>query len=158
MDKHSPSNAVGNVAQTNGYTLVKTLPEPERAKVPEHMPARVRNLFEQAEMVRIQGIIDGSAMLYRSALETALKEIDNSIGDVPLSARINRLAQAGRLTEALKDWAHQIRLDGNDAAHDAQALELEDVERLADFARLVMTYLFTLPKEVEIARARRQAR
>ncbi len=57
----------------------------------------------------------------RKALEAALKdklpEINNK---VPLRARIKKAAEQQVLTHDLAEWADQIALDGNSAAHDAE--------------------------------------
>jgi Domain of unknown function (DUF4145) len=55
------------------------------------------------------------------------------------------------VTPAMKGWAHHIRLDGNDAIHDDGEFSKEDAETLHVFARMFLTYAFSLPKMLERA-------
>lgn len=57
----------------------------------------------------------------------------------------------------MKDWAHQIRIDGNDAAHDEKPFAQEEAAQLLEFVRLLLTYVFTLPAQVAARRAEIQA-
>jgi hypothetical protein len=54
----------------------------------------------------------------------------------------------------LKDWAHQVRLGGADAAHDADPFTSAEAEELLDFAELYLTYVYTLPGRLKERRER----
>jgi Domain of unknown function (DUF4145) len=49
----------------------------------------------------------------------------------------------------MRSWAHQVRLIGNDAAHEAAEPSSEDIDAMAAFAETLLKYLFTLPAEVK---------
>ena len=68
--------------------------------------------------------------------------------------RIEEAAKKQDLTPALAEWAHQIRLGGNDAAHEEEPISKNDAEELSKFTRLVFLYLFTLPGMLEEAQKR----
>ncbi|MCV0369591.1 MAG: DUF4145 domain-containing protein [Filomicrobium sp.] len=51
-------------------------------------------------------------------------------------------------------WADEIRIVGNDAAHDAAELAKEDVDEIAEFVDAFLQYVFTMPAKF----ARRQSR
>ena len=53
--------------------------------------------------------------------------------------RIDALEAKGALTTDLKDWAHQVRLGGNEAAHDESPDSKAEAEELLDFAELYLT-------------------
>ncbi len=72
--------------------------------------------------------------------------------------RIKYLVQNGLLTKKLGDWAHELRLGGNDASHDAGIFSIDDARDLLGFAELYLIYVYTLPERLEEQRARRQAR
>lgn len=55
--------------------------------------------------------------MYRKALDIAVKEIDPKLTGM-LGPKLKKLAQAGRLTNDISDWADQVRVLGNEAAHD----------------------------------------
>ena len=54
------------------------------------------------------------------------------------------MVEGGTLTDAMGDWSHEIRLDGNDAVHDDEP-ETVDARASQQFAEAVLTYAFTLP-------------
>jgi hypothetical protein len=45
----------------------------------------------------------------------------------------------------MKEWAHEIRLLGNDAAHEEDPFTPPEAESLQAFTQLFLTYAFTLP-------------
>jgi hypothetical protein len=47
----------------------------------------------------------------------------------------------------MKEWAHQIRLDANDATHDPE----EFSKKLQVFTEMFLTYAFTLPAMLQRA-------
>ena len=63
--------------------------------------------------------------------EAALKDKFPTIQG-PLNQRINEAAKQQKLTPELAEWAHQIRLDGNDAAHGDKPLSQKDVAEKDD--------------------------
>jgi len=91
--------------------------------------------------------------MYRKCLDLATKELDSTLAGKKLAARIDALHARGALTEDLKQWAHAVRLDGNDAAHEEDELSIEEIKQLASFTELFLQYTFTLPAQV----AKRQA-
>jgi hypothetical protein len=68
--------------------------------------------------------------------------------------RIDVLAEKNALTPDLKDWAHEVRLGGNDAAHDKDPYSKEEAEELLDFTELYLTYVYTLPGRLNERRER----
>ena len=129
------------VATFVGGDLTEIVPSPPRP--PEHLPPNIGSFFQQA-MSNLAQNWDAAGMMFRKTLEAALKNKFANIQGT-LSQRINEAAKQQKLTPELAQWAHQIRLDGNDAAHGDKPLSKEDAQSLADFTHLVLLYLFTLP-------------
>ena len=127
--------------------LLNTAPEPPNTGAPTHTPGNVALFFEQA-MDNLPKNWDAAGSMFRKALDTGLKSKFPEITG-KMSARINEAAAQQKLTPELAEWAHQIRLDGNDAAHEEEPFEEEDAKKLCDFTRLVFYYLFTLPGMLE---------
>ena len=50
----------------------------------------------------------------------------------------------------MKDWAHAVRLDGNDAVHEEQPFGEDDAKQLASFTEIFLLYAFTLPGMLEV--------
>ena len=93
--------------------------------------------------------------MFRKTLDTSLK---NKFPDLtgPLHQRIKEAEKQQKLTPELAARAHKIRLDGNDASHEETAFSEEGAQQLADFTKLVLLYLFTLPGMLTQARDNRR--
>jgi len=91
--------------------------------------------------------------MYRKALDLATRQLDENLAGKNLAPRIDALHKAGRLTDDLKEWAHLIRLDGNQGAHDDDELSDDEIAQLASFTELFLTYTFTLPAQVAVRKA-----
>ena len=110
---------------------------------PKYLPTSVERCYVEA--VTIVGTASEAAgMMFRKTLEVALKTIrPEDQGN--LKNRIDEAAKAGAITKDLAEWAHRIRLDGNEAAHEDKPISSDDLEALHHFTELVLLYLFTLP-------------
>lgn len=86
--------------------------------------------------------------MYRKALDIALKEVASDVKGT-LAARITELVKKNLLTPSLGEWADQIRLLGNESAHESDQPTREELESLRNFSNLVLQYLFTLPAKVK---------
>jgi len=86
--------------------------------------------------------------MFRKSIDAATRDLDPSLAGKMLAKRIDLLAQAGKLTPDLKEWAHLIRLDGNQGAHDDEELSAAEIEQLEEFTKLFLIYTFTLPAQV----------
>jgi hypothetical protein len=121
-----------------------TYPKPESIEVPEHTPSNIASFYTQAKDALRRNQYDAAGAMCRKTLESATKKLDQSLkGD--LNGRIDKLADAHLITPALKQWAHAIRLDGNEATHDEQPFAEEDAKQIASFTELFLLYVFTLP-------------
>jgi hypothetical protein len=89
--------------------------------------------------------------MFRRTVEVAVKlllgkphtrdNIAQLIGELP-----DNLA-----TPAMKSWAHHVRLDANDAAHEPEEFSDKDAQTLKTFAEMFLTYAFTLPEKLKQA-------
>jgi hypothetical protein len=78
-----------------------------------------------------------------------LKEKGLSHGS--LKDRIDQAAASHLITDGMKQWAHQIRLDANDqryASYPAALPTREDARRCLDFAIALADILYVLPARV----------
>ncbi|VTQ77931.1 Uncharacterised protein [Bordetella bronchiseptica] len=90
--------------------------------------------------------------MFRRSLEIALKQFSPDIEAWKLEKRIDKLASLHLITQDMKDWAHEIRLVGNEALHEEDVPSKKEAEDLMMFSEMLLTYLYTLPAKV---RARR---
>src|SRR5882762_4320953 len=134
----------GDVAQLN-WTVEEFWPKVEGPLIPENLPPDVERVYLQAERnFPIIGNEEAAGTMYRKALDVGLKIIDHTITG-NLKERIAALVAQNFLTQSLGEWANQIRLLGNDIAHEIDQPTRDEIEALRNFSDLVLRYLFTLP-------------
>lgn len=131
-----------------GFEILGTYPTQEAASAPASVPASVERAFLQGAQNAAVKNSDAAAAMFRKAIDIATRELDGSLAGKNLAPRIDALHKAGKLTEDLKEWAHLIRLDGNQGAHDDDELSEDQIQQLQSFTELFLTYTFTLPAEV----------
>lgn len=125
--------------------------------LPQHISDKVAKALRQAlENHHRDASEEAAATMYRRAIDLALKELFPELsGD--LMPRILKLVGDGRLPKTMGDWAHQVRIIGNDGAHDLDGVTKNDLEAARAFGDAFLRYLFTLPTEVEIRRSQTAA-
>jgi Domain of unknown function (DUF4145) len=134
---------------TLNWSIVGFWPKDPGPLVPEYLPPDIERTFLQAERnFQPVGNEEASGMMYRKALDVGVKKIDSSLIGT-LGPKLKKLAQQGKLTPELAEWADQVRELGNDAAHDETAIPRKDLEDLRAFTEMVLRYLFTLPNMIK---------
>ena len=142
----------GDLAQL-GWAIETVWPAPPSLLIPENLPADVERIYLQAERnFPVTGNEEAAGTMYRKALDVGLKIIAPDVTGV-LKARIEKLVSKTLLTPSLGEWADQIRLLGNDTAHEIDQPTREELEALRNFSDLVLRYLFTLPAMVAARKA-----
>lgn len=150
------------VFQTDGsingmFIMVDYWPKPDIEGAPDYTSPNVSRIFQQAEANKAQKNWDAAGIMYRKVLETATKELGADLkNEGNLMKRIDLLAANGRLTKDLADWAHQVRIIGNETAHDECEPEAKDVLDLANLTRMLLVYLFELPGRVAAMRGQEE--
>ena len=118
-------------------------PTPATPDAPEHLPPNVKQYFLEAA-TNVKAAPNAAGAMFRKSVDVALKHVAPEATGT-LVKRIDRAAKLGKLTPELEEWAHHVRLEGNDAAHDEDPFTVEEAEALHRFTELVLMYLFTLP-------------
>lgn len=121
-------------------------------KAPDHVPPEAQRVFLQAVDAHRRANLDLAAMGFRRALELTLKAKAPDLNG-HLGPRIDQLASKKILTAAMKEWAEDVRVLGNDANHDPPEPTPENVQQLYLFTESLMEHLFTLPEKVRLRRA-----
>ena len=130
------------------YLVRGQYPVAKAIEAPASIPPGSERTFLQAEANAKAKNFDAAGAMYRKAIDIATRALDANLAGKKLATRIDALHAAGRLTNDLAEWAHQVRLDGNQGAHDDEELTEEQVSQLGSFAELFLTYTFTLPAMV----------
>ena len=139
-----PHEVKGNIATTNHCIIRKEYPLALATKSPKYLPENIDKFFLQAANSLKSGNLDASSMMSRKVLEVAVKTL-NPEGSGTLYKRIEQLATSGKITEELKDWAHIIRDDGNEAAHEEDPVTPEFTNEILSFTEMFLMYTFTMP-------------
>lgn len=142
-----PLSDVGNILESKRFYVQNIFPKPEPIQIPEHIPAHIAENYIDAEYSFQGRRWNAAAMAYRRVIELMTKdklpEIKGNLAD-----RINKLS----VTDEIKEWSHELRFIGNDAAHDVENLGEEDARAAANLTYYILTYIYTLPTQIQLAR------
>ena len=141
------------------YWVVDLSPKPASTKAPDDVPEAIaKDYKEAADSLRRQKFTS-AGMMFRKVLQRATTALATTaepkitVQGLKLHARIDRLAHHQLITPAMCEWAHLIRLDGNEANHEEDVVfEQSDAEQIQAFTELFLIYAFTLPERVRLAR------
>ncbi|MCG8507349.1 MAG: DUF4145 domain-containing protein [Sphingomonadales bacterium] len=120
-------------------------PQTIERTAPKHTPENVAEFFRQGSVALQSRSWDAAGMTFRKALDVSTKELRSDLAKERLVDRIDQMAKDGTVTPELGKWAHEIRISGNDAAHEDQPFSEEEANTLMGFVDLFLTYTFTLP-------------
>ncbi len=141
-----------NDVSSSGYKVDAFKSSVTASVAPDHLPDDVLKAFQQAETnFDLHGHEEAAATMYRRALERALKSAEPDLGGT-LAAKIKKLVGDGKLPRALGDWATEIRIIGNDGAHDDE-VSRDDLKAARLFCDSFLRYLITLPREIDLRRS-----
>jgi hypothetical protein len=118
-------------------------------KYPDAWPERIGNLWLQARRSQQSESWDAAAVMARSALQAALRHAQAE--GKTLFQEIDNLGGKGLLPPTMVQWAHAIRLFGNDSAHPAPEhapATQADVSEAMRFIGFLFEYLFELPARI----------
>jgi hypothetical protein len=141
---------LGNLETHDAIQAVVVFPKADKIESPEHIPERAARAFDEGSDCLVRGNATAAAAMFRRCLEIALKEHSPDIEAWKLEKRIDKLFTEGRITVDLKEWAHRIRLEGNDALHEAEEFTAETASEMMEFTRMVLMYLYTLPERIKL--------
>lgn len=128
----------------------RQVPWPTQTKTfPEHWPKDVGRYWLQARRSLEGDNWDAAAVMARSGLQLLLRR-DNADGQTLLK-EIDDLASKGRIPPVVREWAHELRVLGNEAAHPTPGslgVAGQDARRVVKFLRVLLELLVDLPHEI----------
>jgi hypothetical protein len=127
-----------------GVHLIETWPKRSPLEAPEHTPDNIRHYYLQGMDNINRKNFDAAGTMFRKSLDSALRRLHSS-GKGALQQRIDSLPDEIGITPAMRQWAHEIRILGNDAAHEEEPFKESETRPLQAFTELFLTYAFTLP-------------
>ncbi|SNR95310.1 protein of unknown function [Humidesulfovibrio mexicanus] len=147
-----PHSYDGDIRLSDAYAILNIYPSKESPSAPGYITENIKRCYLQGIDNLLRNQFDAAGAMFRKALDLATKELEETKGN--LVNRIDALATKNKITPAMKDWAHAIRLDGNEAAHDGDPIDKETCETLKSFTELFLMYAFTLPEMLKERRAK----
>lgn len=127
-------------------------PERQSSYAPQGVPPAIARDFQEALACAAAGHLFAAALVARRVLQATARDAIGRDGN-NLAAEINAIPSA-RISEVLRDAAHEVRYIGNDAAH-ADAIDAADVDHLMVFTEQLLDALYVMPAKVAAARAKR---
>lgn len=135
---------------------------------PDHLPAEIENTFKEGAACLVISCNNAAATMFRLCIDLATRPLlpvpDDSTKPQPngktrrdLGLRLAWLFDNGILPADLRELAKCVREDAKDGAHVGN-LTSEDAADLLDFTTALLERLFTEPKKLQLAEARRAAR
>ncbi|TYB30551.1 MAG: DUF4145 domain-containing protein [Candidatus Mcinerneyibacterium aminivorans] len=122
---------------------------------PDYIPEKVGNYWLQAKRNLKEENFEAAAIMARSSLQAALR--DNGAKGKKLYKEIDNFTESGKLPPLMNDWAHNLRLLGNEANHpkpEKEPVDPYDVSDIIKFLDFLLEYLYKLPKQIEKYRSR----
>lgn len=149
----------GLINQFNGkkysITLLGTSPKKTPELIPDHLPNNVRRALLDAEKALNHGLYSPAAGYYGKAVDRAITPLlKNPPARAMLGQKLALLADMALLPTAMIDWINLIKDDRNFALHDDDRDfdNAEEIEPTREFTQMLLTYLYTMPEKVKIAR------
>ena len=156
-----PSSCPGDPRRSN-FKIQDTYPEPQKITAPEHAPDEIEQDYKEAMDSLRHENWTSAGMMFRKVLQRSTSTIGPDSGNLKskrLKKRIIALAEQHKLTPAMAELAHVIRLGGDDATHEEEEeFTKEEATEIQNFTELFLLYSFTLPTRVKKARAKYESR
>jgi hypothetical protein len=124
--------------------FIEAWPKRLPMEAPQHLPTNIASYYLQGLDNLKRKNFDAAGTMFRKSLDIGLKRLDPA-GKGSLEKRIDSLSENTGVTPAMKNWAHEIRHLGNDAAHEDEPFSPQEAGALQSFTELFLTYAFTLP-------------
>lgn len=128
----------------------------EGRTMPEGLPPAIARTFRSAVACLSAGQFEASSIMARKTVEGLCRELGARTGS--LKSKLEGLSKDGNLDPKLVAWADQLRLIGNDAAHELDiAVSHQDAKDTIDFAEALLLYTFTLEAKFRAFTQRRES-
>ena len=132
------------------------LPKTAEASCPDHCPDNVQRAFIEAEKALQGGLFPSAAASYRKAVERAVTPfVDDKCKDKMLGQKLGNLEGKSLFPKVMLDFIRVVKDTANHALHaeDHDFTSKGEVAPAREFAKMLLTYLYTLPEQVKTAKS-----
>src|SRR6185503_8956226 len=128
---------------------------PSEKKLPlDGVPNTIKSAYDQAARSFSASLFEPCVLMCRKCLEATCKNLGAKGRD--LNSKLQSLFDSGHIDSRLLNWAHGIRLIGNEAAHDPDTkVTKRDARDVLDFTEAILIYIFSLTSRFDAFRTRR---
>lgn len=134
----------------DSFRVLATYPQVESLAPHPTWPAEIASIFNETRQFLREGRSNFFVLAgCRSTLDVVTQKMGAADGN--LKQRIDKLAADGKITTVLKEWAHKLRLDGNEALHEGDNGRVlsEDPTQYVAFLELLLHMGFELANEIK---------
>ena len=140
-------NTGGSFSPTRGACLISDKQEVST----DGVPTSVARAYSTAARAFVVGLYEPCVIMCRKCIEALCRELGTTKGN--LKERLVALRDAGQIDQKLLAWADELRLIGNDAAHDLDiVIEQVDARDALDFVEQSLCTSFRLVGDLKISR------
>lgn len=119
------------------------------------VPEPIRETFEEGLTSYRAGAHTPTVIMCRKTLEGVAE--DHGIEERTLVNSLKKMRDDGVIENRLYEWADELRLAGNEAAHDVEVrFSQKDATNVVEFTHAILEYVYTFRKKFEEFRARRR--
>ena len=130
---------------------------PERRSLSRAVPEPLRHEFEEAQTCFAAKAYKATVVMVRRVLEGTCKE--NNVQERVLAKSLQRLKEQGLIDTTIAEWAHALRVLGNEGAHyTGRQVPRDDAEDALAFAEALLDHIYVLRKRFEKFAKRRESR
>lgn len=117
--------------------------------IEEGIPTEIGADFREALRCRWVGAFKATVTMCRRAIQASC--LDKKAGPKKkLTEQIDEIGESGLITEPLRLFAHEVRLEGNDGAHPGpdglNSVTEEDADDILEFTREYLHHVYVMPE------------
>lgn len=123
------------------------------------VPQSIASAANEAHLCLSADASRAAVAMARAVVEATAKDKGITTGNIV--SKINKLAEQGHISEAMREAAHEIRLAGNESAHGdltTEPLGAEDAKEIVSLMDAILERVYQEPAKVARVRANREAR
>lgn len=135
--------------------IIKIWPKTLPGSVDKLIPEPVKSDFEEALVCEAANSYRGAAALARRTLQVICLDKGAS-KNKKLYEQIDELFTKNIITQDIKDWAHEVRYVGNDAAHpNSTDVTSDDARDILELLGSMCDVLYVAPARAAVRKAKR---
>lgn len=128
---------------------------PTESRLDRSLPSPIRSSFDEALSCYQAKAYTAAAIMCRKTLQGIC--VEHEVLSNNLAQALREMKDKGLIESRLFEWADELRLSGNQAAHDVKSsMSPADARDILDFTRALLEYVFTFRDKFDQFRQRRR--